>query len=513
MYLLLLIPFLFSCSEEEKNENVQLEISTATLDFGKEGGSQTVYIYSNASWWNLMYNGGGWCDITPYSGSGNGSLQITVNENKTTNRRNTSVSISYGGSQISTSGTISLNISQDGLTNTGGNGNELSVPSGLNATQNGTSVFISWNSVSGVTNYNVYRSNSPSGTYSKIGSSNNANYTDNNPLSGYNYYKVSAVNNAGESTQSGSVYVNYNSSDGNETTKPSAPIGVTAKQNGTSISITWSSVSGATSYKVYHSNSVNGSYTQFTNSTNNTNWTDPAPFNGANYYKVKAINSAGESDFSSYAYCNYNSGDSGGETTIPNVPYGSPVIKNTTSNSLSLEWNASLRATGYKLYRATSANGYYSAVYTGANTTYTNTGLNSGTTYYYKVTATNSAGESEFSGVISGTTSSSGGSGGGTTQKLATPTGLEAFGQTGWSYVQISFNPVSLAYSYELYRATSASGSYSRITASGGSSGSRYVLTDSNPRTGKSYYKVKAIPLSTLNLTASDLSDYVSVTR
>jgi fibronectin type 3 domain-containing protein len=168
-------------------------------------------------------------------------------------------------------------------------------------------------------------------------------------------------------------------------------------------------------------------------------------------------------------------------------------------------------ATGYKVYYEVGSSSTKNLAGSVSGTSYTHTGLSASATYYYYIKAVNSAGESGYSSYASATTQSSG-SGGGTTQKLATPTNLQAY--SGGSFVQISFTEVSLAYTYELYRSTSANGAYSKITASGGSSGSSYVLTDSNPRSGTSYYKVKAIPLSSLTyLTASDLSSYVSVTR
>lgn len=107
----------------------------------------------------------------------------------------------------------------------------------------------------------------------------------------------------------------------------------------------------------------------------------------------------------------------------------------------------------------------------------------------------------------------SGSGGGGTsTTKLDTPTNLKAYSDI--YYVQISFDEVTLANEYELYRSKYSGGPYTKIQASGGSTaGGRYVLTDSNPVSGTSYYKVKAIPLSYLGIEESDMSDYVSVTR
>lgn len=54
-----------------------------------------------------------------------------------------------------------------------------------------------------------------------------------------------------------------------------------------------------------------------------------------------------------------------------------------------------MRATSYKLYRTSSINNAWSVVYSGASTTYKDTGLISNTTYWYRATAVNSAGESD----------------------------------------------------------------------------------------------------------------------
>jgi uncharacterized repeat protein (TIGR02543 family) len=102
-------------------------------------------------------------------------------------------------------------------------------------------------------------------------------------------------------------------------------------------------------------------------------------------------------------------------------------------------------------------------------------------------------------------------SGGGGTTQLATPTGLETY--VGGSFVQISWNEVSLASRYEVYRSSSANGTYSLITSNSGTSGSKVVATDSSPLNGMNYYKVKAIPLSGYGLTESNLSAYVSANK
>ncbi len=60
------------------------------------------------------------------------------------------------------------------------------------------------------------------------------------------------------------------------------------------------------------------------------------------------------------------------------------------SKAVSLSWKKIPGATGYKIYRATSKNGKYTAIKTikkGSTTNYKNTGLKSRKTYYYKIKA------------------------------------------------------------------------------------------------------------------------------
>lgn len=60
-----------------------------------------------------------------------------------------------------------------------------------------------------------------------------------------------------------------------------------------------------------------------------------------------------------------------------------------------LSWAGSSSATSYTVKRSTTSGGPYSTVASGrTTTTYTNTGLTNGTTYYYVVTAVNGTGES-----------------------------------------------------------------------------------------------------------------------
>ena len=71
---------------------------------------------------------------------------------------------------------------------------------------------------------------------------------------------------------------------------------------------------------------------------------------------------------------------------------------------VALSWSASNGATNYNVKSSTTNGGPYTTIGSTAATSYTNTGLANGTTYYYVVSAVNSYGESTNSAQISATT-------------------------------------------------------------------------------------------------------------
>ena len=92
----------------------------------------------------------------------------------------------------------------------------------------------------------------------------------------------------------------------------------------------------------------------------------------------------------------------GGAVTIPPVPTGLTATAGNTQ--IALSWNSSSGATSYNVLRSTVSGSGFASVATGLGTTsYTNTGLTNGTTYYYVVTATNIAGTSGYSNQASAT--------------------------------------------------------------------------------------------------------------
>jgi cellulose 1,4-beta-cellobiosidase len=131
-----------------------------------------------------------------------------------------------------------------------------------------------------------------------------------------------------------------------------------------------------------------GPYTTIASGVTATSYTDTTALNGTTYYYVvSAVNASGESSNSSQVSATPSA------PTVPAAPTG--LTASPAKRKISLSWTASADAISYNVKRATVSGGPYTTIATGVTTaSYTNTGLASGTTYYYVVSAVNAVGES-----------------------------------------------------------------------------------------------------------------------
>ena len=256
------------------------------------------------------------------------------------------------------------------------------------------------------------------------------------------------------------------------------PVAPTVKTGNSATSgkpqLTWRAVYGATSYRIYRSTAKGSGYSLL-GTTTATSYTNTGAKAGTTYYyRVKAVNDAGLSPYS-----NIVSGQA--KSVTPKL--SAPVVKignSASSGKPMLTWNAVSGATSYKVYRATSQNGTYSLLGTVTATSYTNTGAKAGTTYWYKVKAVNSAGESAYSNVVSGQVKSTG-------QTTVTTLMLGHSSTSGKP--QLTWKAVSGAASYKVYRATSKNGVYSVINTT-----KALTYTNTGAALGITYYyKVEAL--------------------
>jgi len=264
------------------------------------------------------------------------------------------------------------------------------------------------------------------------------------------------------------LHLGCSSDDGGSIPNPDPPTGIVTSINSTnSITIGWGSVSGSTGYYIYRSTTTVGPYERIGSSTS-TSYTDNNLSDGTTYYyRISGYNNGGEGSQSYYINA----------TTLPIAPTSVTATANSTT-SITISWSSVKGATGYRIYRSTASSDTYEQIGTSSTTSYTNSGLTAGTTYYYKVSAYNNGGESFQSSVISATTS------------LVIPSSVTGMMVTANSTtsITISWSSVAGATGYRIYRSTTSSGVYEQI---GTSVATTYENTGLKENTAY-FYKVSA---------------------
>jgi fibronectin type 3 domain-containing protein len=275
------------------------------------------------------------------------------------------------------------------------------------------------------------------------------------------------ANVVGSSTSSGS------GTPGSTTEVPAAPASLKAMPGNAQASLTWAASSSAASYQVKRSTTNGGPYAQLV-SAMSPSYTDATVTNGATYYYVvTAVNSAGESAESPQASVTPDP-----TITTPSVPMG--VAATAGNAQVSLKWSASSSASSYPVKRATVSGGPYTQIGAPTSTTYIDSALANGTTYYYVVSALDSAGESANSAQVSALPVAP-------ASIPAAPTGLAA--TSGNARVSLSWSPSSSATSYHVKRATTNGGPYSQLAAPASGTYSDTSVTNDT----QYYYVVSAL--------------------
>ncbi len=264
------------------------------------------------------------------------------------------------------------------------------------------SVTINWSASAGADFYTIYRSTlydnggGASNTLDTIvldNTNTGTTYTDTSPTDGSIYsYSVTATSAGGTSANSASAVAIPLPS------PPASPPGnvtVTAGSGQTNYFIYWSPVPGAVGYIVsrYTNSTVPLNYSTFVMSITETNWSDTTNLSAdAQYfYMITAVNAGGIAS-----------------AAVVAGPPGVPAALGATAGNAEvlLEWSATPGASSYTILRGTSSGGE-SVLATGITaTSYVDTGLNNGTTYYYEVEAVGGSGTSAKSIQASATPSS-----------------------------------------------------------------------------------------------------------
>lgn len=253
------------------------------------------------------------------------------------------------------------------------------------------------------------------------------------------------------------------------------------------ISVTWDPVKGAKGYKVFVKSGKNRAFNLIADTAStSTIYTEKT--SGANYYFAVRpyFEDGGKTYVAKLSNEVYNN-----EYVLP--PSNVTAELNSLTGEITVRWNKSPGAKEYEVYRSTSLNGTYTKIYTLEGNGYKEKGQAPETVYYYKVKAispTNVEGNSELSAAASVKTGSIG--------KPVVKTSITDSG------IRISWDYVTYAKSYEVYRATSENGTYTKM----GNAITGNAMNNSAVTAGTVYYyKVKALNDATPN--ASSTSDAV----
>ncbi len=272
-----------------------------------------------------------------------------------------------------------------------------SAPVGLTATATSSSqIDLTWTAGStNETGFKVERGPTAAGPFSQIAATTAPAYSDTglSPATTY-FYRVRATNAQGDSPYSGTA------SAATFQSVPAAPTALAAAAASASqINLSWTDNStNETGFKVERASAAAGPFTQIATTTA-ASFSDSGLSEATTYYyRVRATNAAGDSAYS-------NTASATTRVTLPAAPSALTAAA-ASASSISLAWtDNSLNETGFKVERATAAAGPFTQIATTTSASFSDSGLSEATTYYYRVCATNAAGDSAYSNTASATTS------------------------------------------------------------------------------------------------------------
>lgn len=345
----------------------------------------------------------------------------------------------------------------DGITVT-----KLSNPSLTGAENTSEGIKITWKAMAGVDGYRVYRKTSGTSWERLVDATTATSYTDKSSLSsGTSYtYTVRAFK--------GEEWSWYNS--GTSVTKLDNPVLSKAENNSGGIKVTWKSVKGASSYRVYRKTS--GTSWVHIGTTSSASYTDKSSLSsGTSYiYTVRAVKGDDRSWY-----------DSKGVTELK---LSNPTLSSAenTSDGIKITWKSVKGAEGYRVYRKTSGGSWTRLTDSTTALSYTDkSSLTSGTNYIYTVRAYKGSDWGWYNSGI-------------TVAKLSSPSLSKAENNSGG--IKITWKSVKGASGYRVYRKTSG-GSWTRLVNS--TSGTSYTDKSSLTSGTKYYYTVRALKGSSLS--------------
>lgn len=215
---------------------------------------------------------------------------------------------------------------------------------------------------------------------------------------------------------------------------PSAPVLSIGAVANTSVTLTWSDLANESGYRLEARVGANGNWTEIaTPGANATSYQHTGIAVGTTmFYRLRSFNPSGTSPFSAEVSATTSA-------STPLAPTLSVTVLSPTA--VDLGWNDVDRESGYKIERRTSSSEWLEIATPAANvTSFSDASLTPATTYFYRIRALSTAGNSPFSAEVQART-----------QRLAPPTS-PTLGSTGntHSIVTLTWSDVANESGYKL---------------------------------------------------------------
>ena len=146
---------------------------------------------------------------------------------------------------------------------------------------------LTWAAVDGATKYDVYRSNSADGTFSKVGSTDKTTYVNTGAVKGVTYfYKIRAVGASGASGFSNTVAIHV----AGVVKAPAAVVLSGIKADAAGITVTWKTTANADTYNVLRRDASNTAWKVIARGVSGTSYKDTTVARGVMYsYTVQGV--------------------------------------------------------------------------------------------------------------------------------------------------------------------------------------------------------------------------------
>ncbi len=230
-------------------------------------------------------------------------------------------------------------------------------------------IMLNGDAVAGAKSYEIFYSTSPNSGFKRLANVKKTFYKFSKAKCGVTYYFQMRVCQKGVKSEFGPISYGKTALTGSTTLQ-------VKKTTYNSVTLRWNKVPGAKKYEIFCMDSM-GKEWKSLGIKGGTSFTHKKLVTGATYYyQIRPVRDS--------FYGNYSNGVS--STTILG-DISKLKVKATGVDKMKLTWRKVKGATQYVILRAESIDGAYEVVGHSNKASYTDVGLNSGTTYFYKVYA------------------------------------------------------------------------------------------------------------------------------